>query len=143
MAGLTWEKGVGGRGARIGSYKARIVAGLAGLLLGLASTMPVLADPWVATAYDACVPCCGKADGITASGKKGRAGHTVAVNWLPFGTKVKINGKVYEVEDRGARSHFGSRDDHKKRVDIFMGSHAEAREFGRRVVEVEILGREA
>lgn len=107
--------------------------------LGWQTPKMACAEEWVATAYCACVRCCGKTDGITASGKVAQAGHTVAVNWLPFGTVVRINGKEYRVEDRGAVSHFGSRKKPKKRVDIYMASHAEALAWGKRTVNVEVM----
>ncbi len=105
---------------------------------------PVWAESWEATYYCRDFACTGKqpgnpAYGITASGRKATAGRTVAVNWLPFGTRLKIDGKLYAVEDRGAVSHFGSKNRPKKRVDIFMESHEEALKFGRRTVEVRIL----
>lgn len=53
------------------------------------------------TYYCSCVKCCGKSDGITASGKKVQEGLTVACNSLPLGTKISINGHIYEVQDRG------------------------------------------
>lgn len=107
-----------------------------GLLL---TAGPALAEQWTATAYDVCQACCGKVDGITASGKRAVVGRTVAVNWLPFGTRLRIDGHEYRVEDRGALSHFGSKKNPKKRVDILMASHAEALRFGKKAVEVEIL----
>lgn len=91
---------------------------------------------WKITAYCACVKCCGKSDAITASGKKARPNHTVALNWLPFGTRVLINGVPYVVEDRGAESHFGTYYHRKgakkqiKHIDIYFASHSEARKFG-------------
>jgi len=97
------------------------------------------AEVWKLTAYCPCVKCCGKSDGITASGRKARYGY-VAGNWLAFGTKVKIEGLgIFEVQDRGARSHFGSKNDHKKRLDIFFPTHQEALRFGVQYKEVEVL----
>ena len=96
------------------------------------------AEEWLATAYCACMRCCGKTDGITASGRRAEVSRTVAVNWLPFGTVVRINGKEYRVEDRGAVSHFGSKKNRKKRVDIYMANHAEALAWGKRTVNVEV-----
>lgn len=98
-----------------------------------------VSEVWEATGYDACVKCCGKADGITASGVKAQANRTVAVNWLPFGTRLEIEGQLYRVEDRGARSHFGSRKNPKKRVDIYFRTHHQALRFGRRKVRVVVL----
>ena len=97
---------------------------------------PVWAEEFIATGYDTCLACCGKTDGITASGRKATPGRTVAVNWLPFGTPIWINGTQYIVEDRGAISHFGSKKNRKKRVDICFATHQEALEFGRRKVNV-------
>ena len=95
-------------------------------------------EEWVASGYCSCKKCCGKTDGITASGRRAEVGRTVAVNWLPFGQRVRINGKEYRVEDRGAVSHFGSKKNRKKRVDIYMASHAEALAWGKRTVNVEV-----
>lgn len=103
---------------------------------------------WVATAYCSCKKCCGKTDGITASGIKAHKG-TVACNWLPFGTKMTVRAlggdysrfdKPYDciVEDRGAKSIFGSKNKHIKRLDIWFPTHIQALIFGRRVVEVNI-----
>lgn len=113
---------------------------LLALCLSSCEAAPALAaETWTATAYCACVKCCGKSDGITASGKKAKPGKTVAVNWLPFGTRLRINDHTYVVQDRGAKSHFGSPSLKKKRVDVFFATHQEALQFGKRKVEVEIL----
>lgn len=96
------------------------------------------AETWKASAYCTCSQCCGKSDGITASGRCAQEG-MVAINWLPFGTKVLINGKCYSVEDRGAKSIFGSKSNKIKRVDIYFDSHREALNFGRRAVELKIV----
>jgi 3D (Asp-Asp-Asp) domain-containing protein len=97
------------------------------------------AEEWKVTAYCGCEKCCGKwSDGYFASGKKVYVGG-VAINWLPFGTKVLIDGKEYTVEDRGAKSIFGSKHNHKKAVDIYFESHQEALNFGVKRLKVEIL----
>jgi 3D (Asp-Asp-Asp) domain-containing protein len=102
-------------------------------------------QPWKITAYCSCVKCCGKSDGITASGKKASPNHTIALNWLPFGSKVQINGVPYVVEDRGAESHFGTYYHRKgpknqvKHIDIYMASHNEARNFGVKFLPVEVV----
>ena len=49
------------------------------------------------TAYCSCSRCCGKSDGITASGVKAQAGRTVAAKSLPFGTELLINGVNFAV----------------------------------------------
>lgn len=84
------------------------------------------------TAYTASIEECGKTDGITASGVKAKENHTVACDFLSFGTQVVILGQTYTVEDR-----IGS--GHPSKIDIFMGDRQEAIKFGRRHLEVEIL----
>jgi len=72
---------------------------------------------------------------ITASGKWVRDG-IVATNLLPFGTKVRIpeefGDKVFVVEDR-MHSRFSNR------IDVWFPSKNEARSFGKKNLEVEIL----
>ena len=52
--------------------------------------------------YDTCERCCLKTDGITASGTTATVGRTVAVNGIPFGTRLYIEGIGERiVEDRG------------------------------------------
>lgn len=58
------------------------------------------------TGYDPlCDHCCGKHDGITASGNKATYYKTVACNSLPFGTEIYIEGYgFFIVEDRGGKN---------------------------------------
>ena len=58
------------------------------------------------TGYDPyCSHCCGKSNGITASGTQAAAGRTVAMSGMPFGTKIYIEGLgYYVVEDRGVKA---------------------------------------
>lgn len=88
----------------------------------------------VATAYCPCVKCCGKNDGITASGVKARANHTVAVDKrvIPLGTEIIINGNTYVAEDTGGAIK-------GNRIDIYFDSHSEALKFGRQTIEIEVL----
>jgi 3D (Asp-Asp-Asp) domain-containing protein len=80
------------------------------------------------TAYCSCSKCCGKSDGITASGTKAKANHTVATDSsIPFGTELNINGNTYIVEDRGVKGNV---------VDIFFDSHEEAQNFGVKYAKV-------
>lgn len=79
------------------------------------------------TAYCSCSKCCGKSDGITASGTKATANRTVAAKGFPFGTKLCINGNTYIVEDRGVGSGV---------IDIYFNSHSEAKEFGVKYAKV-------
>lgn len=88
-----------------------------------------------ATAYCPCVKCCGKwADGITASGKKAKANHTIAVDRkvIPLGTHIIYNGKEYVAEDTGGAIK-------GNKIDIYFDSHEEALEFGRQTIEIEVL----
>ena len=95
-------------------------------------------EEWKLTAYCSCKKCCGKTDGITASGKPATRGF-VACNWLPFGTIVDISGYgKYKVMDRGAKSQFGSKTNHIKHLDIWMPTHREALNFGVRYAQVEV-----
>lgn len=86
------------------------------------------------TAYCPCSLCCGKyANGITASGKKAKPKHTIAVDAyhpiVPMGTKVIIEGVEYTVEDTGDLNHYGND------FDIFYASHSETSQWGRKKVE--------
>ena len=83
------------------------------------------------SAYTAHSDECGKGDGITASGVQAVAGRTIAMDGIPFGTKVEIDGHVYTVEDR-----FGG--GYTDRIDIYMDSKEEAFQWGRRLLEVKI-----
>ena len=86
------------------------------------------------TAYCPCVKCCGKTDGITASGEKAVEGVTVAMDKsIPFGTKVYIDGVGERiVQDRGGAIK-------GNRIDLYFDSHQEALNFGRQTKEVTIL----
>lgn len=85
------------------------------------------------TAYCSCMQCCGKTNGITASGAYATANHTIAApSTFAFGTQVVINGMTYTVEDRGGAIQ-------GNRIDIYMNSHQEALAWGVRYVEVEVL----
>lgn len=85
------------------------------------------------TAYCACVRCCGKTNGITASGTKATANRTIAApSTFAFGTKVVINGQTYTVEDRGGAIQ-------GNRIDVYMNSHSEALAWGVRYLDVEVL----
>lgn len=88
---------------------------------------------YTATAYCPCSKCCGKSDGITASGVKATAGRTIAADTskLPFGTSVYIDGHKYTVEDRGGAIK-------GNRIDIYFDTHAEATQYGRQQVELYI-----
>lgn len=88
-----------------------------------------------ATAYDACIHCCGKTDGITKSGTNATPTRTIAVDpeIIPLGTQVYIeNMGVYTAEDTG-RAIKGNR------IDVFMETHQQAFKFGIQNVKIYIL----
>ena len=83
------------------------------------------------TGYCPCSSCCGKSNGVTASGKRATAGRTIAADTsrFPFGTKLKFNGNTYTVEDRGGAIR-------GNRIDLYFSSHSEALAWGVRYMEV-------
>ena len=91
------------------------------------------------SAYCSCEMCCGKSDGITASGEKATAWYTVAAGrQYAIGTMIYIpalenapNEGWFKVEDRG-----GAISDDK--LDIFFSSHSEALAYGRKDLECYI-----
>ncbi len=97
-------------------------------------TKPTNTMTVVATAYCSCVSCCGKSDGITASGVKARANHTIAVdrNIIPLGTHVLYNGTEYVAEDTGGAIK-------GNRIDIYFDNHSDALKWGRRTIEIEVI----
>ena len=82
------------------------------------------------TFYCPCSRCCGKDDGITASGVQATPNHTVANGALPFGTRVIIDGQEYVVEDRGVDAN---------QFDIFVSDHQEALERGLYYADVYLV----
>lgn len=96
------------------------------------------------TAYCSCEICCGqwaknRPDGIVygAYGVELVPGYSVAAP-LPYGTKLKIEGKTYEVQDTTASwivDRYAGRI-----IDIYVGnSHQEAINFGKQELEVTII----
>lgn len=86
-----------------------------------------------ATAYCSCEKCCGKNDGITATGTKATEGRTIAVDpkVIPYGTEVIIDGHTYIAEDCGGAVKGNA-------IDIYFDSHEEAVTFGKKTVTVKI-----
>ena len=87
------------------------------------------------THYCQCSICCGPwANGITSTGVTATTNRTIAVDptVIPYGSKVVINGQVYVAEDCGGAIK-------NNRIDIYMGSHAEALNSGVFDVEVYLL----
>lgn len=83
------------------------------------------------TAYCPCEKCCGKSDGITATGTKATEGRTIAADpsVLQYGAKVIINGNEYTVEDCGGAIK-------GNRIDMYFDSHEDALQWGRQTHEV-------
>jgi 3D (Asp-Asp-Asp) domain-containing protein len=83
------------------------------------------------THYCPCKSCCGKTDGITATGTVATADRTIAVDpsVIPYGAEVIIDGKTYVAEDAGGAIK-------GNRIDIFCESHSEAINRGKITREV-------
>lgn len=77
------------------------------------------------THYCSCEECCGKTDGITFTGTAATEGRTVAVDpkVIPLGSEVVLNGESYIAEDIGGAIK-------GNRIDVYVGSHEEAKELG-------------
>ncbi len=91
------------------------------------------------THYCACEICCGKSTGTTSSGKKIKNGmddpYYVALNWLPLGSVIEVNGSTYTVVDRGGKnlSKVG-------RIDIFTpAGHDAAMKGGTGTCSIKIV----
>lgn len=92
------------------------------------------------SAYNSEVAQCDSTPCITANGFnvcKHGVEDTVAANFLPFGTKIKIpeifGERVFVVRDR-----MNSR--YQKHIDIWFKDKGKALKFGRKTAKVEILG---
>lgn len=91
------------------------------------------------SAYCACMQCCGKTNAITASGAKASAWYTVAAGkGYKIGTVIYIpaladkpNGGWFVVQDRGGAIS-------NSKLDLFMSSHSEALQYGRRNLEAYV-----
>lgn len=88
------------------------------------------------THYCCCVKCCGKDDGITASGVLATPGVTVAVDpsVIPLGSDILVDygdGEIhyYRADDTGG----SVKGNH---IDLCVGSHEEALHLGRRTATV-------
>lgn len=92
------------------------------------------------SAYCACEKCCDKTDGITASGKKAKAWHTIAAGKnYTIGTIIYIpelsnmpNGGWFVVEDRGGAIS-------NDRLDVYHNTHEEALVYGRKTLEAYVF----
>lgn len=93
-------------------------------------------DDVTVTHHDCCVECCGKADGITASGVRATPGVTVAVDpaVIPLGADVLVDygdGEIcyYRADDTGS----GVVGNH---IDLCVADHQTAVQLGRRTATV-------
>ena len=88
--------------------------------------------------YCPCYICCGKEDGITASGNLAIEGVTVALpSSIPLGTIIVIDGHEYVCQDRGgAIIDYGN---NYIRADIFLNSHEDCLARGRYITEGYIV----
>lgn len=88
--------------------------------------------------------------GITASGERARANHTIAADpSIPFGTKVKIEGlpHIYTVTDRGGAIKAVYKRDKKtgrsyvsaRHIDLFIPNDKKVDEWGRQTRKVTII----
>ena len=86
------------------------------------------------TAYCPCMKCCGKTDGITATGTVATAGRTIAVDptVIPYGSQVILNGIAYTAEDCGGAIK-------GNKIDMFFDSHQEALEWGVKYIEGVVI----
>lgn len=88
------------------------------------------------SAYCSCAQCCGKTNGITASGAKASSWYTLAAGkGYKIGTVIYIpalsdkpNGGWFVVQDRGGAIS-------NSKLDIYMGSHSQALQYGRKTLE--------
>lgn len=95
------------------------------------------------THYDVCEQCCGKVDGITASGAHATPYSTVAVDpsVIPLGAELLVDYgdgaglRRYRAEDTGG----AVKGNH---IDRCVGSHAEALQLGRRTATVYWMDKE-
>lgn len=95
------------------------------------------------THYDVCEQCCGKVDGITASGAHATPYSTVAVDpsVIPLGAVLLVDYgdgaglRRYRAEDTGGAIK-------GNRIDLCVGSHAEALQLGRRTATVYWIDKE-
>ena len=85
------------------------------------------------TGYCGCEQCSG-GHSLTYSGTVPTPNHTISadLNYFPLGTKLKIDGTVYTVEDKGSFVNGNI-------LDIYYGSHQEALAKGTYTTEVFLV----
>ena len=88
----------------------------------------------MATAYNSMESQTDSTPWVTASGTRCRKG-VIASNFLPFGTKVRIEGfgnRIFVVEDRMNKRYY-------KRIDIWFSDYQDAMNFGVRKIKYHVL----
>ena len=95
---------------------------------------PTTTTTFKVTAYCPCVKCCGKTDGITATGTLATAGRTIAVDptVIPYGSEVILNGHTYIAEDCGGAIK-------GNKIDMFFDTHEEALQWGVQYIEGVVI----
>lgn len=92
---------------------------------------------YLLTAYCPCPICCGKwsnmENPVTASGARPTQGWTIAApKEFPFGTKIMIDGQIYEVQDRGGAIN-------GKHFDVYFNTHQDALNFAMRTTSAYLV----
>lgn len=94
-----------------------------------------ITEKYIITAYCHCVKCCGKSNGVTASGAIATEGITVAADTriFPFGTRIYIEGVGERiVQDTGGAIK-------GNRIDLYFSDHQSALNFGKQIRGVCII----
>ena len=86
----------------------------------------VFLGEYTLTAYCPCARCCGKDDGITATGTLAAEGRTIAVDprVIPYGSHVLL------IFPDGTQHTYIAEDCGGNRIDVFFSDHETARVFG-------------
>ena len=72
---------------------------------------------------------CISASGLNVCETKKRI---VATNEFPFGTKLLIDGKIWEVQDRTNKRY-------SHRIDLLMYDYEEAKQWGKKTLKIELI----
>ena len=83
----------------------------------------------VVTGYSSTIDQCDSTPFITANGERVDEGTIACPRYIPFGTMVKIDEKIYTCNDRMSSKY-------AHRFDIWFASREEAKGFGKQVKEV-------
>ena len=103
-------------------------------VVGVISPRPGTRFRVTAVAYSSTVSQTDLTPCITAAGTRVRQG-VIATNFLPLGTRIRIGDDTYVVEDRMNERYNGVRI-----IDIWHPTTEQAKRFGVRPLEIEVLG---